>query len=414
MKVTHLILCLGTGGAEMMLYRLLSRMDRSAFRAEVISLMGNGAVGDRIAELGVPVRTVGLRADLSNPYRAAGLAYWLRREPPDVIQTWMYHANFAGSLIAPLVVKAPIVWGIHHSNLDPAVEKRRTIWIARACGWMSRRLPARIICCSEATRIEHARLGYALEKMEVIPNGFDLSVFKPDPAARHAVRQELGIAETAPVIGHLGRFHKQKDHHNFLQAAGLLRERFPEARFVLCGSGVTWENPSLSAWIDEAGVRQRCRLLGLRGDTARLLASLDIVTSSSCVGEAFPLIIGEAMACGVPCVVTDVGDSAALVGDTGLVVPARSPHLLAEAWFRLLEMPSAQRRFLGERARLRVAANFELSRIADRYHAIYREVSLAAKRNRNPAKAAPSASEADYPVRGVHRPTTRTGGSRSD
>lgn len=372
-KISYLITGLCAGGAELMLFNLLSRLDRSTFRAEVISMLPSGPVGEKISGLGIPVRSLELRRDLPNPLGALRLARWLREDPPDVIQTWMYHANFLGSLVAPIAAGAPVIWGIRHGNLVPGLERRRTIGIARACALMSHWLPAKIICCSEASRKEHIRLGYAAEKMAVVPNGFDVGAFRPDAADRYSVRRELGIEENAPLIGLAARFHPQKDHHNFLKAASVLHGDFPETHFVLCGRGVTWENQQLSSWVAEAGLNGCCHLLGPRDDMPRLFAAMDIAASSS-VGEGFSVAIGEAMASGVPCVVTDVGDSALLVGDTGLVVPARNPSRLAASWATVLRMPIERRTELGQRARARVLNDFELSRIADRYHTIYMEV----------------------------------------
>src|SRR6185503_9929721 len=131
-----------------------------------------------------------------------------------------------------------------------------------------------------------------------------------------------------PLIGLVGRFDPQKDHRNFIAAAAILHRSCPDVHFLLCGDNVTWENAKLRGWIEETGLRKQYRLVGRRQDMARLTAALDIGTSSSSYGEGFPNVIGEAMSCGVPCVVTDIGDSALIVGQTGRVVPAQNPEAL--------------------------------------------------------------------------------------
>jgi glycosyltransferase involved in cell wall biosynthesis len=288
----------------------------------------------------------------------------------------MYHADLLGGLAVRLVGSGiPVVWNIRHSNLDPKGNKRTTIWTAKVCARLSNRLPARIVCCSEASRQVHTALGYAPQKMVVIPNGFDLSAFKPDPAARESVRRELGIAADALLIGLVGRFDPQKDHGNFVAAAALLSAAYPEVHFLLCGDGVNWDNQKLAGWIEEAVLRQRFHLLGRREDMPRLTASLDIASSSSSYGEGFPNVIGEAMACGVPCAVTDVGDSAFIVGYTGLVVLPRDPEALAQAWKRLIDMGPEGRQRLGGAARKRILENFNLPDIIARYEALYREAA---------------------------------------
>lgn len=219
----------------------------------------------------------------------------------------------------------------------------------------------------------HIELGYSANKMVVIPNGFDLSEFKPNPMARQAVRDELGISEGSQLIGLIGRFDPQKDHHNFVKAAAILLSQSPEVHFILCGDGITWENIELTDWIEEAGIRENCHLMGQREDIPLITAALDIATSSSC-SEGFPNVIGEAMACGIPCVVTDVGDSALIVGDTGLVVPPKNPQALAGAWQKLLELGPENKVQKGMSARHRVQENFSLPLIVGRYENLYQEI----------------------------------------
>jgi glycosyltransferase involved in cell wall biosynthesis len=242
----------------------------------------------------------------------------------------MYHANLVGALAVRMAGHVPVVWGIHHSALDPRVDKRRTMLVNRACAFLSRKLPARIVCCSEASLRIHKELGYAAEKLEVIPNGFDLERVKPDPTARVSVREELGIPADALTVGIAARFHPHKDHRNFVRAAARLHKQMPEIHFLLCGLGITWQNSQLVEWIEAAGVRDRFHLLGLRRDMPRLFAGMDIATTAS-RSEAFPIAIGEAMACGTPCVVTNVGDSALIVGETGSVVAPGSGRQASRA-----------------------------------------------------------------------------------
>jgi len=371
MKVLHVITSLDTGGANVMLYRLVSRTDREAFETEVVSLIDIGPIGQKIQALGVPVRAVGMRRGVPNPLAVLRLAHWLREDPPDVIQTWTHHADLVGGLAAKLAGSIPVAWGIHHSTFDPRGTKRMSVWTAMTCARLSRWLPARIVCCSEASQQTHRQLGYAADKMLVIPNGFDLATFRPDQGARQSVRRELGIPAEAPLIGLVARFDPYKDHRNFVQAAVRLHARVPESHFLLCGDGVTWENPELAGWIEAAGIRDRCHLLGRREDAPRLTAALDIASTASS-GEAFPLVIGEAMASGVPCVVTDVGDSAIIVGETGVVVPPRDPQALADGWTKLLvDMSSEERRQLGLAARQRIAERYDLGKIVEQYERLY-------------------------------------------
>jgi glycosyltransferase involved in cell wall biosynthesis len=373
-KVMHVITTLGPAGAETMLSRVTSGMDGTRFENEVVSLTGILDLAERMQGMGVRVRTLSMKTSVPNPLLVMRLAQWIRESKPDVIHTWMYHANLVGALAARLAGDVPVVWGIHHSALDPRVDKRRTMLVNRVCAFLSRNFPARIVCCSEASLRLHKKLGYATELLEVIPNGFDLEQAKPDPTAPVSLREELGVPGDAILIGIAARFHPHKDHCNFVQAAALLHKQLPEVHFLLCGLDVTWQNPHLAEWIQAAGIGDCCHLLGVRQDMPRLFAGMDIATNASC-SEAFPMAVGEAMACGTPCVVTDVGDSALIVDKTGIVVPPGDPHALAKAWRKLIEAGFAARHRLGMAARHRVQQHFALPAIVERYQAIYERLA---------------------------------------
>jgi glycosyltransferase involved in cell wall biosynthesis len=372
-RVAHVITGLPVGGSQMMLFKLLSAMDRESWEPEVISLRDVGVMGERIASTGVPVRALGMRENVRDVAALPKLTRWLRDRAPHVVQTWLYHADLIGG-IAGWRAGIPIIWGIRQSDLRPKDTRRSTIWIARICARLSRRIPRRIACCSEASRRFHAAMGYAAEKMVVIPNGFDLHSFRPDPEARQSVRTELGLPLSAPLIGLVARFDTEKDHRTFVEAAARLHSVMPDAHFLLCGQEVDTTNGVLRAWLARAGIESRSHLLGLRHDVPRITAALDVATLSS-YGEGFPNAIGEAMACGVPCVVTDVGECAAIVGDTGRVIPPRDPSALAGAWRELLEAGPDSLARLGAAARRRVESEFDIAVVASRYLALYDEVA---------------------------------------
>jgi glycosyltransferase involved in cell wall biosynthesis len=370
-KVAHIITGLGTGGAEFMLYKLLSHTDRARINPCVLSLLDKGDIGPRIEALGIPVHTLEMgRGRLPNPAAMLRLALLLRRLRPRLVQTWMYHADLLGGLAARLAGNRHIVWGLRQSNLEADAVKRATAYTAKLCAALSSWLPQCIVCGSEAARRVHAELGYAEKKMRVIPNGFDLGLFRPDPAARRSLAEELNLADEAILVGLVGRFDPQKDHRTFVAAATRVAADCPNVRFLLCGAGVEWNNRKLSAWIDSAGIRDRFNLLGRRDDMPRITAALDLACSSS-YGEGFPNAVGEAMACGVPCAVTDVGDSALIVGETGAVVPPKDPAALASAIAAMVGLEPTARRQLGKAARQRIADEYALEGIAQQHERLY-------------------------------------------
>lgn len=373
------VLCLITaligGGAEMMLYRLMSCLDRTKFRPQVISMMELGPVAEKVSGLGIPVRSLGMQQGKPNPLALFRLVRWLKQDKPDVIQTWMYHADLLGSLAARLVGNIPVSWNIRHSTLSHTDSKRLTHITARLCARLSYRSPRKIVCCSESAREVHTALGYAADKMLVIPNGYDLDKFKSDPVARRSMRTMLGIPQAAPVIGMIARFDPQKDHRNFLRAAGILHREMPEAHFVLCGEEITAENPHLLKWMGEAGIESRCHLLGRRTDIPQVNSMFDIASLSSAFGEAFPNVVAEAMSCEIPCVVTDVGDAARIVGDTGLIVPPHDSVKLANAWHTMLQFSNQEWRRRGKAARQLVMDQYSLSQIVPRYEHLFDELA---------------------------------------
>lgn len=372
-RILYIITGLSTGGAEMMLLKVLERLD-ARFSPHVISLTTLGEIGPRIQALGIPVEALGMRPGLPSPLAFFRLVHRLKTLKPSAVHTWMYHADLLGGLAARLAGVGAIGWCIRNSNLDRDKTKPSTRLVVGACARISRWVPDRILSCSEVARQVHVGCGYAADKMMVVPNGFDLARFQPDTQARAAVRSELGVEADTLLVGLIGRFDPQKNHAGFFKAAGLLHRRLPMVRFVLAGKGIDESNGDLVRAMEAAGVRHVTHLLGLRSDIPRLAAALDVLASSS-YGEAFPNVLGEAMACGVPCAVTDVGDSARIVGDTGRVVPPGDMAGLAAAMESLLMMPPVERQALGEWARARVAENFEIGQVVKRYEAFYDELA---------------------------------------
>ena len=389
-KVVHIINAFGYGGgAEGMLCSLLTRTDRERFEPMVVSLRDDVlSLAERVEALGIPVRGIGMRRGVPDPRGVVRLARLLHRERPGVIQTWMYHSNLIGGIAARLSVPAPVVWGIHHTEHDARTEKRTTLWTVAVGARLSRRLPARIVCCSESARRQHEQRGYATEKLMFIPNGFDTGTFRPDPTARFEVRRELGIGPDTLLVGRFARYATQKDYPNFFRAVAILKDRCPGVHFVLCGYRMDEANAELVSVVEAYGLRGRCHLLGIRRDMPRLTASLDLAVQSS-ITEAFPLVLGEALACGVPCVATDVGDSAAIIGESGRIVPPRDPEALAAACRELLELSPEARARMGQSGRLRIQERYELVSITRRYEDLYE--TLCAGGGRSTAPVLPGA-----------------------
>ncbi|MBV2181859.1 MAG: glycosyltransferase [Castellaniella sp.] len=356
---------LGTGGAERMLLKILKRMDRARYRPTVVSLLDEGSVGVEIAALGVPIVCLHMNKSWRIFIAPFILSRLVRRTECVLVQGWMYHGNllaWIGRLFSGR--KVPLSFGIRQSLYGLARERLNTRWVIRANAWMSGRVQG-FLFNSRYSLQSHRDFGFRGRNMRVIPNGFDLDLYLPKSERSLDLRRGLGLGSEL-VVGMVARFHPVKGHHDFLRAAAIVHRSMPGTVFLLIGTGVTQENKKLADWIDGLGLTRSVRLLGERTDVADLNNIFDIACLAS-LAEAFPNVIGESMSCGVPCVVTDVGDCAEIVGETGRVVKAGDSESLAAAMLELLGMDSAERRRLGQAARARVIEQYDMQYVVQQY-----------------------------------------------
>ncbi len=373
-RLVHLITDLNTGGAEITLYRLLSGMDRSRFDNLVVSLIPAGPTGVKIRALGIPVYSLGMHPGHLSIVALFKLVKLLKEYQTDIVQTWLYHADLLGGLATKLSGDFPLVWGIHNTTLD--IQKSK--WSTHAVVWilakLSARFPARIVSCSTAAQNVHIKLGYHTNKFLTINNGFDLDIFHPISKTPADIRSELMIPPAIFLIGMIARYDPQKDHSNFIAAAKVTSTYKKDVHFLLCGDGIDWKNKELADQIRSCGLQNSFHLLGHREDIPLILAGMDAHTLSSAYGEAFPLVLGEAMACGIPCVATDVGDAAFIIGNTGYIVPPQNAIALAEAWMKLIDLGAEARHQLGQEARGRIQNNFSIDKMITAYEELYKSL----------------------------------------
>lgn len=372
--IFHVITSLNLGGAETMLCQVLEHTDRSRFAPKVISLRPEGPLAPRVRAAGVPLHNLDMHGWRSGLRGLRTLRRLLREERPALVQTWMYHANLLGSLaVVGITPRPPLVWNIAHSTMPPGSAKIMSQLLRRALAPVSRCSPDGIIICAHDAIREHERIGYAPGGMTYISNGVDCERFKPDETARLGIRRELGIPAGARVIGITARNNPQKDYPNFFAAVRLLQTTHPDVHFVACGSGVTSDDPQLAAGCRSCVVPENVHLIGPRRDVPAVLNAFDLSTLSS-VCEAQPLSLCEALACGVPCVATEVGDSADVIGPIGSVVPARNPEALANAWRAILSLDEDEFALLRKNARRRAEERFSLGKVVGDYESFYDSV----------------------------------------
>jgi glycosyltransferase involved in cell wall biosynthesis len=367
-KIVHLITGLETGGAERMLARLVAQMNRERFPSAVVSMTGVGRIGREIADAGVSLHSLGMPRGLPDPRAIPKLARVMRAVRPAIVQTWLYHADLLGFLVQRLGLAPHLIWNLRctESTGSPVVR------------WMLTRLsglPNAVIANSETGKRFHETIGYRPRRWLTIPNGFDMAALRPNREAGRQQRAELGIRSDAAAILMPARFDPMKDHATFVAAAARVAAGCRDVVFALAGAGADPTNNALNSMIAAHGLNGRILLLGERCDLDALYPAFDSVVLSSAYGEGCPNVLGEAMACGVPCVATDVGDSALMIGDTGQVVPPGNPAALAAGIERLIGLPPEERHALGIRARDRIRRDYDLDAIVARYEALYEEIA---------------------------------------
>jgi len=371
--VAHVITGLGAGGAEGFLTRLVPELAVRGVTSTVFSLTDDGVYGEELRRSGTDVCPLGLRPDRPDPRVLVRLVRHLGDIRPDVVMTWLYHADLIGGM-AGRIARVPVGWNLRQSAMGPAAPRRHHM-LLRLNARLADRLPAQIVCVSHRALADHIDAGYPAERMEVIHNGFDVARFKPDAGARLAVRGELGIPADGRVIGHVARFDAQKDHRTLIHAIALVFAERSDTHLVMCGDGLESSNRELGELIDDSGLdRRRLHLLGRRQDVARLDAAFDVAVSSSAYGEGLSNALAEAMACGVPCVSTDTGDAEELIGGTGTIVPVGDAGALAQSVMAILDrqVPPV------DAVRRRILDKFELGVSADAYRTCLERVARGA------------------------------------
>lgn len=385
LQVMHVISGLQHGGAETVLFRLATAPG-SAVLHTVVSMRGEGVMGARLREAGVEVVCLDMQGWAGGARGLWRLFRLLRARRPDVVQTWMYHADLIAGLVARLAGIRAIAWGVRNSGVSLGESSRSSRIAAWACARVSGWVPGVIVACARKAADVHRAWGYRADRVLVVPNGYDLAVWHPDAAQAVELRARWGVPEGAPLLGSVARWNPLKDHRNLLAALALCTRDHPDLRCVLIGLGMSRDNAELIALARHYGLLDHLIFLGRRDDVPALMRALDIHVLSS-KAEGFPNVVSEAMASGAACVVTDVGDAAEIVGGHGWVAPPGDASALAGAIaqavaaVRAPEWPARR-----EAARVSVEQRYSLRAMTDRYETVWRRLA------------------ADFPPPGAARP----------
>lgn len=370
----HVITGTALGGAEMMLLRYLRALGAAREGHVVVSVMPPGALAGEIARLGVRVETLRVRRAAGVPGGLLRLRRLIRAHDPQVLHCWMYHGSLMGTLALQMSGRreAGLLWAMHHSLADPRNEKPLT----RAVIALLMRLAWRadvVTYCSAVARDQHRAHGLSGARDRLIPNQIDPVEFRPDPRARARLAALAAIPDGRLIVGNIGRAHPMKDHAAFARCIALLAQSGLDVHGVVIGEGQP-AGPAVTA-ARKAGAADRLTALGPRLDIPALVPGLDLYVLSSSWGETMPLAVAEAMASGVPAVVTDVGDSPGLAGDSQAVCPPGDAEAMAAAARRILLLPPAERAELGARCRARIADTMSMDSYVSAHEMAYRDAT---------------------------------------
>lgn len=361
--ITHLIIGLGKGGAETMLYQVLKYRTDPALTHRVISFGASHYYEQPIRDLGIELIELPLKKNpVSALLRLPGLL-----KGSDTLCCWMYHANFLGYLAGRLAGVKKIVWCIHHSNLDRELNSATTLVLNRMCARLSKNVE-RIVYTGQRAKEIHEAVGYCAASGTIIKNGCACEEYIPDPDAAKILRQELKIPANKKIVLSVTKDLPIKDIPGFIEAFRILRKDQPDTVAVLCGMGVDQSNTTIAGLCDSAGlvIEEDIFLLGLRHDVPLLLAACDLYVLHS-AGEAFPVTLIQAMSCGCLCVTTDVGDARPILAQDDCVVAPGKPDVLAEKMAELMCLPAEQASVLREQNRKRAMREYEIRNVISAY-----------------------------------------------
>lgn len=369
MKILHIITSLGNGGAERTLYRLVMNDESNDYY--VISLLDRGVYGEALAQLGVPVYTLDMSRGRWSFSAFIKILEILREVGPDVVQTWMYHSDLLGGVASRLSGIRSVFWGIRgpFDREKTGFTTKLVVWV---CSLLSYWVPQKIVSNSHYALLAHERVGYKKEKLVHIANGYDFNDIEPDRVKAKRIREEFLTDSDSVLLGMVARFDPYKDHENLLEALCKIKSRGCRFTCLLVGSGLVSGNGALSKRIENFGLEKEVRLLGPRLDIPNIMGAMDVHVLSS-VAESFPNVLAEAMLCGTPCVSTDAGDAALIVGNTGWIVPPRNSELLAKgielAIFEMKNIKQWQQR--RSACRERIKDHYSLEKMVDKYIEIW-------------------------------------------
>lgn len=375
MKIMHITTALGNGGAESAMYRLIKGSPSNDH--VVVCLIGTGMYQQLLEEAGIQVYLLDMKASLLPIRSLYRLVKILKLHKPDVVQTWMYHANLIGAIAAKSTGVPKIYWGIRMSNPRLGRVGKATQFVNWICAKLGNALPTKIVSCAHKATEEHIKIGYPESKFVTIPNGYNLNEIRFSSTDRNEIRKKWTSNANAMLIGVVARWHPQKDHKTLMEALSHPAiEQNDSWELILIGPNMDEKNAQLAKLINRYNLSNRCVLSGPASTIAPTMSGLDLLVLSSS-DEGFPNVLAEGMACGTPCVSTDAGDAKHIIGDTGWVSPIKDATALA------INIEKAMNAFKHktewntrkEKCRNRIERCFSIEKMSENYNRLWADAS---------------------------------------
>jgi glycosyltransferase involved in cell wall biosynthesis len=374
MKIVHVVTSLLDGGAEGVLFRLCT-YDKTN-KHIVISLKGRGKYGKILLKQGIKIYTLNMKPNIFSFFSLYNLIKIIKIEKPDIVQTWLYHADLFGSIAAKIAGIKNLIWNVRHSNFDKVHTKKSLLLLVKILAKLSYTFPKKIIFCSKKSIKFYEQIGYDKKKITYIPNGYDLKVLKPNLFQKLIFKKKFNLNNKIPILGNVARFDPQKDHKNLLQALYLLKKDKIIFKCFLAGFMMNKQNVPLNQMIKKFELVNEIILLGSVKNINMIMNGIDFHILSSKFGEAFPNVVAEAMAFKKPCIVTDVGDSSIIVGKTGWIVKPNNSILLKNQIKKAINHLSTDKwnKICGD-ARKRINVKFNIHRMVNNYNRVWKKIN---------------------------------------
>jgi glycosyltransferase involved in cell wall biosynthesis len=376
MKILHIITGLTQGGAESALYRLTTYEQDNSIEHIIVSLVDLGVYGHQFQQKGIQVHMIGMPRGIPTFKGLVKLFYLIKNVNPNIIQTWMYHSDLIGGIIAKLAGYNNIIWGIVHFNLEKDVTNYSTRCTAKLCAILSNYIPKKIVSCSESSTLVHIKIGYSASKFIYIPLGFDTNQLNRDDNSGMILRNKWKLQNNTIIFGCLGRWNPQKDHNNLLNAFSIVKKIYPNVYCILGGREIDKDNLDLKKLIDASdSIKDNILLEGVIDKIPSFMNAIDIHILPS-IGEAFPNVVAEAMSCETACIVTDVGDASKIVDKFGWVVPPGNSDILASAMTEAINLMNDKIKWeeLRKKSRIRICENYSMDRMLSKYRSTWTAV----------------------------------------